>query len=611
MIRYSLRQLWRMRRISAFFVLLLTFAVLLLSLGGSMYALTSANMERFEDVFLTIGTAEQIPASVKRVKIWDAEIQDYRFRTEKTYGETVPLSVLELDGAEYLSGPERRPYYVAYDPAFQLANERTGFHQGVVVEGEPYEDCIPSGPVRMRLKRVLYSHYPMNLIDFYFCDHENPQPGLLEAGKTYVMYLVDASPHGWRTGGDGPDEWIPAGALSSDQTDPAGNKIPDTMPGRFFEEVTEGFYDTEAGRRWTEFAGTLDWVWHSVPVTPVSDLNLLLPFYRGDAYLTEGRALEEADQEEGRRVCMISRHFAVNNGLAVEAPLSLSLILASYSGTTSSDASFLYWPGYGLLNAEGKAYEPFFEAEYTVVGIYDWSPGSSRTSDYALGRNEVLIPAGSVTESEEHNIASYGPMKAANTSFRIPNGSIREYQALWEEQGTEGIELQFYDRGYTELQASLAGIRRLSIILLAAGIVTALLVLTFFCHLFIAGQCRRTAIERSLGMAKKQCILSLLAGLLLLCMSGCILGSAAGFWLSGETVSRMETGRHYSTLYSSGIIAASGNETEGILPDASVNGAVSAVSGTGVLAAAALLSLFMIRRNLQKEPLELLGGREE
>ena len=44
MIRYSLKQLWRMRRISAFFVLLLTFAVLLLSLGGSMYVLTAANM---------------------------------------------------------------------------------------------------------------------------------------------------------------------------------------------------------------------------------------------------------------------------------------------------------------------------------------------------------------------------------------------------------------------------------------------------------------------------------------------------------------------------------------------------------------------------------------
>ena len=611
MIRYSLKQLWRMRRISVFFVLLLTFAVLLLSLGGSMYALISANMERFEGIFLTIGTAEQVPVSVRRVKVWDAEAEDYRFRTVRTYGEPLPASVLELSGSEYLSGPEQRPYYVAYDPAFCLADEKTGFGQRVILEGEACEDCIPSGPVKMRLKRVLYSHYPMNMIDFYFCDHWNPEPELLEAGKTYVMYLTDGLPHGWRTGSDNPYEWVPAGSVSSDQTDLSGNKIPCTLPELFCEEVTEGFYETEAGRRWTELARALDWMWHSVPVTPVSDLKLLMPFYRGDAYLIDGRELDETDQDEGRRVCMISRHFARNNGLAVGDPLPLSLILASCSGTTSSDASYLYWPDYGLLNAEGKAYEPFFEAEYTVVGIYDWSPGSSRTSDYALGRNEVLIPASSVTESPEHNIAAYGPMKAANTSFRIPNGSIREYQALWEEQGVEGIELQFYDRGYTDLQDSVAGIRRISVILLAAGIVTALLVLTFFCHLFITRQCRRTAIERSMGMGKRQCVLSLLTGLLLLCMAGCILGSAAGYGLSGETVRRMETGGHYSTLYSSGIIAVEGNEAEEIMLDVSVNGAVSAASGAGVLAASVLLSLFMIRGNLKKEPLALLGGREE
>ncbi len=45
--------------------------------------------------------------------------------------------------------------------------------------------------------------------------------------------------------------------------------------------------------------------------------------------------------------------------------------------------------------------------------------------------------------------------------------------------------------------------------------------------------------------------------------------------------------------------------------DVSVNGAVSAASGAGVLAASVLLSLFMIRGNLKKEPLALLGGREE
>ena len=158
---------------------------------------------------------------------------------------------------------------------------------------------------------------------------------------------------------------------------------------------------------------------------------------------------------------------------------------------------------------------------------------------------------------------------------------------------------------------SLKGIRRISVILLMSGIVTSLLVLVFFCNLFITKQCRRTAVERSMGMGKKQCIVSLLTGLLLLCTVGCTLGSAAGSLLTREVVQGMETGGHYDTRYSNGVMAVEGNEAEEIVLDDSVNIAVAAASGIGVLAAAVLLSLFLIRGNLKKEPLELLGRREE
>lgn len=612
MIRYSLKQLWRMKRTCILFVLFLAFAVLLLTLGSSMYGLVSENMERMEALFVTIGTAEQVPVSVAREKVWDAEIEGYRFRTVRNYGDLVSLSDITLPQADYLSGPERRPYYVSYDPSYRLANEQTGFGSNVILEAEPYEDGIPAGPLRMRQKKVLYSYYPIgNQLEFYFCDHQNPEPERLEAGKTYVMYLADCPPHGWRMGADGPYEWIPAGVLGTDQTDSAGNPLDTDLPELYYEEVTEGFYETERGKRWLELARALDWVYHSVPVTPVSDLNLILPFYRGDAWLIEGKAFEEADYEEERKVCLISRYFAQNNGLKVGDDLKLSLVLASYRGTTSSDVSHLYGADYSFLNAEGKAYEPFEEDDYEVIGIYDWSPGSSRESDYALGRNEVLIPAGAITGDPEDNIAAYGPMRAANTSFCIPNGSMKDYQELWEEHGVDGVELRFYDRGYTELQESLTGLRRISITLLAAGIVTVLLVLVFFCHLLITRQCRRTAIERSMGMGAKSCIISLLTGLLLLCAAGCILGSMAGYRLTEETVGRMETGGHYSTRYSKGAIAVEGNEPEEIAVDAPVNGAVAAVSGIGVLTGAVLLSFFMIYGNLKKEPLALLGGKEE
>ena len=89
------------------------------------------------------------------------------------------------------------------------------------------------------------------------------------------------------------------------------------------------------------------------------------------------------------------------------------------------------------------------------------------------------------------------------------------------------------------------------------------------------------------------------------------LGSAAGSLLTREVVQGMETGGHYDTRYSNGVMAVEGNEAEEIVLDDSVNIAVAAASGIGVLAAAVLLSLFLIRGNLKKEPLELLGRREE
>ncbi len=611
-IRNSMRQLRRTPLRACLFILLLMFASLLVSLGGSLSLLTDSNIQRLEKVFMTIGTVEQTPSAVVRRRIWDAEIKDYKFRDRKEYGKSIPLSVLNIEGAEYLSGPERRPYFLSYDPSYEIAQEATGFTCITILEAEPYEDCVPSGPVKMKINRILYSYYPIyNMIDFYFCDHNNPEPEMLYAGESYVMYLMGGLPHGWRRGELEHYEWVPAGTVSSSQADLTGETVPNTLSNLYYEEVTDGFYETEHGKAWLELVKIVDWHYHSVPVTPVTDLNLLMSFYNGDAYVIEGREFEQADYEEGRKVCMVSRYFARNNDLKIGGRLPLSMVLASYQSSSAVDVDYMFSPDYGLLNAEGKAYEPFEEEAYTIIGIYDCSPGSSETSDYALGENEVLIPAGAVEGSYEQNIAAYGPVKASNTSFRIPNGTIEKYQELWEEQGVEGLEIQFYDKGYTQLKENINSIRRISIVLLLAGMVMAVLVLVFFCHLFITKQGKRTAIERSIGMSKRQCIVSLLTGILLLAAAGSLAGSAAGCRLTGEVVSRMEAGGHYDTRYSNGIMSVEGNHEETIVLDASADKVVTAASGGGLFIMAFLISFGMTIGNLKKEPLKLLERREE
>lgn len=604
----SIRQLLRTPVKAVLFILLLAFSSLLLALGGSLNAMINDNVKRLEEVFTTVACVEQAPSSIRQVKVWDAKILDYKYRMRKEYGDIIPLSALDMEGAEYLSGPERRPYYVAFDPSFQITAPGAGWSSEVIVEAEPYEDCVPNGPVKMKLKDVLYEYFSIhNMYDFYYCDHYNPNPQTLYAGKTYIMYLIDGLSHDYVIGGPslGIYEWIPAGSLCTDQADEEGNALPNTLSGVYCEEVTEGFYGTERGKQWLELASAIEWRYHSVPVTPVSDLNLLMPFYTGDAYLADGTLFSEEDYEEGRKVCLVSQRFARNNGLSVQDKLPLSLVFANYDGTAAGDMPELGYFRCGLLNAQGKAYEPFMEGEYTIIGIYNQTPGTGDLSDCALAPNEVLVPAKSITESPAQNIAGYGPMKAANVSFQIPNGTIERYRQLWEEHGVDGLEFRFYDKGYTRLKQDLDSMKKIAVVLMGTGIVTVLSILLFFCHLFITKQGRRTAVERSLGMKARQCAASLFAGVLPLVIAGSLIGSIAGYHLVGSVIEGMQSGGHYDASYSSAAVALDGNEAEEITLGMSVKGTAAAVSGAGILFAAVLMSAVMIRGNLKKEPLKM------
>lgn len=50
----------------------------------------------------------------------------------------------------------------------------------------------------------------------------------------------------------------------------------------------------------------------------------------------------------------------------------------------------------------------------------------------------------------------------------------------------------------------------------------------FLLYIFIAKESRRTAIERGLGMSKRQCYVSLVSGILVLALIGTALGSGLG-----------------------------------------------------------------------------------
>lgn len=627
-IRSSLIRLVRTPVKTILFFLLLGFTVALVCAGGNLWKLCSDNLERFETIFTTIGTVEQRPERVEQEAEWFADLEDYRYFNCRVYGENVPVDVLDFEGAGYLSGPEQRAYYEALPQDYELKEDLEGWRQGMIVEASPLEDGAPAGPVKMEFKRVLFSTYPINTLTFYLCDHYTEHPRMLYAGKTYLMALVDGSAHDWEENGAAATfEYWPMEGPYSTQTDAEGKRLPTDLTGDWIAEVTPGFYESKEGQAWLRFCEDYEQrgVYVSFPVTATQNLNLVMAFYNKEAYIAEGEAFSEEDYSLGNRVCLVPDRFAVRNNLKVGDSLHLALRYANYAESANRGG------GEGRLTAEGEFYDVFEESDYEIKGVYAVGIGGSEGDwGYMLERNEVFIPTASIKNSNENNIAEYGPMMGYTTSFQIPNGSesIENYKALWEAQGIDNVEITFYDGGYTKLEGGLKNMRNMALLLLATGIVSAVCIVIFFCHIFIAKQKKRTAIERSLGMTKGQCLSSLLIGILVIALAGSAAGAFAGQAFAGRAAARMEQTETFSTLFSNGAVQLDrereeqeklegkndGSEEETEVAESvyliETDWRMSVVCGGGVFLFTLAAAVTGICGNLRREPMELLATAE-
>lgn len=581
----------------------------LLSTGGGLWKMCRGNMIYFESLFQTIATVEQKPERIVKEESWDWENEKYTSYNYKEYGEAIPLSVLDFEGANYISGPETRAWYAAYVPDYLTLDPTEGVSNVMVVECSPVEDGIPAGPLKMEIKNTLYSYYPYNVPTFYFCDHENPSPEMMYTDKNYILSLVEGLPHGrwdpdWSPG-TSPYEYVPWGGIWSTQTTADGVQIPNDLSGHNMAEVTPGFYETEEGRQWQAMVRELEMrYWKSVRVTATMNINLIPMFYDGNIFMEQGREFTDEDYLEGRKVCLVPRKFAKRNELKVGDTLHLPLRYANYAQSANVG-------GGGLLTAKGEVYPVFEDGYWKICSIYDVLPGGTGKGwGYKMEYNEIIIPRSSIENSDSENIAQAGPMKGYTTSFEIPNGTMEHWKSLWEEQGIEGLEITFYDKGYSILEAGLKRMKRMAFILLVAGAVSAVCILLFFCHMFITKQSTRTAIERSLGLSKGQCTASLLSGILLIALCGCILGSAAGYYGSTAAAKQITQVERFDRRYSAGALYTTEDKEE-ITYLLVGDWRVGAVTGAAMAVLAAGIALTMIHGSLKKEPLALLSGREE
>ena len=610
MIRNSIKQLFRTPVRTILFFLLILASALLLVLGINLWQMNVESLREFENVFTTIGTVEQKADAITTEASWDAGTKEYTYLKSSEYGAWFEPSDLLFPDAGYVVEPRKRPYFGAYMPQYTLYNEQEtesrkyGTNQ-LIVEVVPLTTGT-ADPIEVKIKKVLNGSDYLAYGTTWICDHSNPDPVVLESGRTYVMEIgAGGMPHDVEQTyvNFGMEYHIGQGPVTTQCTED-GKSL--ARGENRIDEVVEGFYETERGKAWLNSDKQSDMWTYTVPVQSTDRTDLLMPFYNNEAYIADGRDITDKEYDTGKDVCLVSKRFADYNHLKIGDCLELPLYYASFGDSPGIN----FWRGassknFSLLNAQKEIYSVFDQDSYEIVGTYDVD--RNELSAFGIGENEVIVPFQSVQSSWSGHIASSGPMKRYNTSFQIENGEIETFMRKWKEQGIEGLQITFYDGGYSELKEGIENRRVMTYVFLTGGGTMAVLVLLLFCHLFIARQERRTAIERSLGMTKTGSALSMLAGLLLVVILGAAAGSTAGYAMTGEVAEKTAEVQYFSSEYTSG--SSEEAEADTHFNHTDKEGAVWGFCM--ILTLSGLITGVYMYRNLKKEPLHLLSCAEE
>ncbi|WP_379127323.1 hypothetical protein [Paenibacillus sp. sgz500958] len=353
MIWNSIKQMWRTPVKTVLFLMLLILSALLLSLGCNLWQRSSVNIKAFEGTFTTIGTVQQKASAVKSNYQWDAEKKSFTLYKSPSYNTPISVTTLNFKGASYKQPPEKRPYYGAYHSDYVL--EDFSDNNYMILEVTPLKDSIPAGPVKLKIKRVLLGSTERE--EIWFCDHFNPKPDMMFAGKTYVMAVQMFRAHNDAV--DTVEEYIPGRGITSTQYAPDGAHIMDDFQMKTpWDEVTDGFYETPRGKRWYELIKAEQQLKQTIPVSSTNSTNLLMPFYNGDAFIMNGRDISEAEYGDGAAVCLVSREFAQRNGLVVGSTMPLHLYFANYQESPGQNLSNTMRNfRFGRLNASGESYK--------------------------------------------------------------------------------------------------------------------------------------------------------------------------------------------------------------------------------------------------------------
>ena len=539
MFKFSLKQLLRQKGRALLFFLLLAASTALVVTGSVMTSESTQRIATVESTYTTIGMVEQLPIDTE-VGQYEDSCDGPQTYSDDVYGDIIMMDALDFPGADYIVKPEQRPVFVTYQPDMRYSWGRAIPRH--LLELTPLENTDGTEPVEVKVTRVLHSELngasmsrgdgskdkKMEVGDIFILSQARSRTKVpLEVGEKYVCnaHLMGiCQTHGQQEYG----MYIQP---HTNQCDTKGEKIDTALYGddiyqRIHHVTGDDFYEPgHMGDIYEKWVKIHEMENSLFPVLGTSSLTELPSYHDKTMQVTKGREITPEEFAEGALVCMLPEKTATVNRLSVGDKIKLPLTCAIYGGDNT------LYDDFPLLNAEGEFYDVFWEQEYEIVGLYTGEGTIRDTTEYNdISLDMFIIPINSVGASWDNIIAGWYPPSKLQTTFQIPNGTIQEFDEALRENVPEVANLQvtYDDRGYTEVMKSLNDSRDMAYLLLLGGILAALAIIALLLYFFVVKEKKRTAIERSLGMSKKQCRVSLLGGLAVLTAASVIVGTVLG-----------------------------------------------------------------------------------
>jgi hypothetical protein len=255
------------------------------------------------------------------------------------------------------------------------------------------------------------------------------------------------------------------------------------------------FFESEEWVQWENLIDSINIIDQSFAVTTSSDLPIMAPFHQNQTWLTDGEfetnpgQLQTTDQD----VVYISDRVAALLGLEIGDTWPLKFHYAD-----TGNPALSYW------GAEGFDYE----ADMRIAGIFNEVPGLSFT---------VYLPYPSWVEKAPD---SYNFLRV-----QIDNNEVAPYLEHIEPYLSDIIEVKVEDQGYAAATKPIHTLKNQAITLTSISAVAGIAVSILFSYLFISRQRETAQIMMMMGTGRAKTIAYLLYGILLIAILSTLVGT--------------------------------------------------------------------------------------